>query len=107
MQDEFSLDDDFRENLLRSEMADSDKMKVLSMMNPPAIKETPDRAALVGQLISRSTEAPPNFDAETVRAIILNSQPVPLHIRLLNKLHEMLSAAEVSALLQELPRPLS
>jgi len=107
MQDEFSLDDDFRENLLRSEMADSDKMKVLSMMDPPAIKETPDRAALVGKLISRSTEAPPNFDAETVRAIILNSQPVSLHIRLLNKLHEMLSAAEVSALLQELPRPLS
>lgn len=107
MQDEFSLDDDFRENLLRSRMADSDKMRVLGMMDFPAIKESPDRAALVGKLIGRSIDAPPSFDAETLRAIILNSQPVSLQIRLLNKLHEMLSVDEVSALLQELPRPLS
>ena len=105
--DEFTLDDDFRETLLRGDISDGDKRAIIDLMDMSALKEFPDRAALIGPILDRTDIGLSDFDAMTARSLILNSKPVGTQISLFNKAHSTMTVDEACQVLASLPRPFS
>ncbi|WP_417281124.1 ATP-binding protein [Celeribacter sp.] len=103
----FSVDDNFRERLLATDISDNEKREIIEMMDLSALSSLPVRAGFVGPILSRTNVALPSLTPEIVKAIIVNTKPVGTQIRLLNLLHEKLDKNEVREVLAQLPDPYS
>ncbi|CAN7759360.1 ATP-binding protein [Ensifer adhaerens] len=102
---EFSVDLKIRETLLNSDLADTQKMIIIADIDPNLVSGTPSLASAIGPILNRSTLVASSYTPEFVRSVILNSHSESLQVSLLNKLHNVLSGAEVRDLLQGLPMP--
>ncbi|WP_318419123.1 YobI family P-loop NTPase [Photobacterium leiognathi] len=106
-QDNFSLDDDFRIELLQADISHINKLKVVESMDLYSVIYTPERIALVGTIIANSDVNLPNIDGDIASALIRNSSPVATQISLFNKYHTHLSDYGVRDVLMSLPKPYS
>lgn len=103
----FAIDDDFRDALLRSEIDNAAKLKLLALMDLGALVDLPNRAALVGSVVDKSATKITGLKGPVVQALVIHSRPVETQISLLNKYHELLTKDEVSHVLANLPSPYS
>lgn len=100
-----AVDDDFREQLLRTDIEDLAKRALIGSMDLSELANSPGRAALVGPILA-STDA--NLEAiafEASQAIILAAAPTRMQIKLFNELHPTMNVAQVRETLKLLPRP--
>lgn len=103
----FSVDDDFRERLLATDISDDEKRTIIGLMDLSGLPSLPERAGIVGPILLRTNCTLPSLTADIVKAIIVNAKPVSTQIRLLNLLHEKLDKNEVREVLRQLPDPYS
>ena len=102
-----SIDDDFREQLLRMDAADEKKRAVIGLMDLSQLADRPERAALVGPILARTDAKLKAITFEAAQAIILAANPTPMQIELFNKLHLTMDVSQVRETLKLLPRPYS
>lgn len=105
--DDFALDDDFREQLLRSEIDQASKRGIVKQMDLTALAGLPERSALIGPIIDGTDVSLFDLNADVVQALIDGSKPITTQISLLNKCHDLLTVEELRAVLAKLPRPYS
>jgi hypothetical protein len=105
--DSFSLDDSFREDLLRSEIEPVTKRRIIELMDLGALAGLPERSALIGPIINKADVKAFNLDGNIAQALIAHSKPIATQISLFNKCHSLLTDDEVRYVLSNLPRPLS
>ncbi len=103
----FSVDDDFRERLLATDISDDEKRAIIGLMDLSGLPSLPERAGIVGPILLKTNCTLPSLTADIVKAIIVNAKPVSTQIRLLNLLHENLDKTEVREVLGQLPDPYS
>lgn len=103
----FSVDDDFRERLLATDILDDEKRAIIGLMDLSGLPNLPERAGIVGPILLKTNCTLPSLTADIVKAIIVNTKPVSTQIRLLNLLHEKLNKTEVREVLGQLPDPYS
>ncbi|WP_072297243.1 hypothetical protein [Paracoccus sp. SM22M-07] len=101
----FSVDDNFRERLLTTDISDSEKREIIDLMDLSTLSSLPERAGIIGPILLRTNVALPSLTPDVVKAIIVNSKPVGTQIRLLNLLQEKLDKNEVREVLGQLPDP--
>lgn len=102
-----ALDDDFREELLRSDVDDTEKIEVVKLMNLELLEKLSDRSALVGPIIYNVDFSLSNISGSAVQSLVINSRPIAIQISLFNKYHNLLLPDEVHHVLVNLPRPYS
>ena len=107
IESECASDDDFREELLGSNISDEQKLKIIKMMDLNLLASMPLRAAKVGPVIERTGADFSELGAETSRAIILHSRPIQVQISLFNKLQQKLVEQQIRDILSQLPDPFS
>jgi hypothetical protein len=100
-----SVDDDFRERLLRSNIEDRYKRNLIDLMDLNQLVGRPERAALVGQILARTDSKVKNITFEVAQEMILASSPTITKIKLLNELHQTMDVQQVRETLKLLPRP--
>lgn len=105
--EDFSLEYDFLEELLESDISQKNKIKVVELMDLHSLVDLPERSALVGSIIVNSDANLPNIDGDITSALIKNSSPIATQISLFNKYHSHLSNDEVRDVLESLPKPYS
>jgi len=105
-ENEYDLDDDFREQLLRAEVSDEDRLQILSAMELNSLAGMPARAVIVGSIIARTGLKIDNLGVDGAREVIIHSRSLGTQIVLLNILHEMFDDQQVREILHLLPRPL-
>ncbi|MCA0934260.1 ATP-binding protein [Vibrio alginolyticus] len=105
--EDFSLEDDFLEELLESDISQKNKIKVVELMDLHSLVDLPERSALVGSIIVNSDANLPNIDGDITSALIKNSSPIATQISLFNEYHFHLSNDEVRDVLASLPKPYS
>ncbi|NEW91434.1 ATP-binding protein [Rhodopseudomonas sp. BR0M22] len=103
----FALDDDFREMLLGEDIGDNCKLSIIGSMNLSLLSDLPSRAGKVGSVLDKTGADVSALDAETARAVILNSSPTQVQISLFNKCQKVLSDGDVREILAALPAPFS
>jgi len=103
--DQFSLDDDFREKLLKSDIDDGQKLRIVEDMDLTLLAGLPRRAAVIGELFHRTSTNISHLTAEAAQAVIINAKPVSVQVSLFNKCHELLSDEQVRGTLQRMPDP--
>ncbi len=103
----YTIDDGFRGELLKSAIADTQKLQVISEIDPRFVASHPTVAASIAPVLNRSQISPGDYHADFIRAVVINSRRGEPQISLFNKLHGVLSPAEVRSVLQELPSPYS
>lgn len=103
----FSVDDNFRERLLATDIGDNEKREIIDLMDLSALSSLPERAGIIGPILLRTNVALPSLTPDIVKAIVVNTKPVGTQIRLLNLLHEKLDKNEVRDVLGQLPDPYS
>ncbi|MCZ0928682.1 ATP-binding protein [Halomonas janggokensis] len=105
--DNFTLDDDFREELLRSEIGNVAKLGVVQLMDLGALVNLPERSALIGPIIDNNDESISSLDGSIVQSLITHSTPIATQISLFNKYRFLLTDDEVRNVLASLPPPFS
>lgn len=100
-----SVDDDFREQLLRAEITDEEKRAVIGLMDLSQLADRPDRAALVAKILARTDTNLQAITLEAAQAIIHAAETTPMQIKLFNELHRMMDVPQVRETLKMLPRP--
>ena len=103
----FSLDDDFREELLRTGIINVAKLKVIELMDLEALVDLPERSALIGPIINNTDASISNLSGSIVQSLIINSIPIATQISLFNKCHSLMTSDEVRHVLANLPKPFS
>lgn len=103
----FALDDHFREELLRSDLGNRAKLQIIELMNLEALKDLPERSALIGQIISIADGEISKISASSAQSLVINSHPIATQISLFNRYHALMSDEEVRHILTSLPRPFS
>lgn len=103
----YSIDDDFRERLLTTDISDDKKRAVIALMDLSALPSLPERAGIVGPILLRTNGALPSLTPDIAKAVIVNAEPVGTQVQLLNLLHETLDKNEVRDVLGQLPYPYS
>jgi hypothetical protein len=105
--DSFELDDDFLEDLLRSDIDHVAKLEVVRLMDLKLLVNLSERSALIGSIIQNDDIE--NFDLDTAIALSLieHSEPIETKISLLNKCQNYLNDDDVRQTLVNLPRPFS
>jgi hypothetical protein len=101
-----SLDDDFREQLLATDMKVEEKRAVIGLMDLSQLANRPVRAALVAQILAR-TDTDLEVTFEAAKAIILAAERTPMQIKLFNELHRTMDVPQIRETLKLLPRPYS
>ena len=101
----YPMDDEFRAQLIRSSISDTQKLKVLADIDESYVAATPSLAAIVGALLDRSAGARHDYGVEFIKAIVLHARSVKVQVSLLNKMHLALSVSEVRDILRGLPAP--
>lgn len=102
-----SIDDDFRERLLTTDISDNEKRALIGLMDLSNLPSLPERAGIVGPILLRTDGALPSLTPDIVKAVVVNAGPVSAQIQLLNLLHETLEKNEVREVLGQLPYPYS
>ena len=100
-----SVDDDFREHLLRASIRDDDKRAVIGLMDLSQLADRPERAALVSPILARTDTALKGITFEAAQAVILAASPTSIQIKLFNELHRTMDVSQVRETLKLLPRP--
>ncbi|MGW6780959.1 hypothetical protein ACWF50_23405 [Brucella pseudogrignonensis] len=100
---EYPLVDEFRANLLRSRITDTQKLSLIDDMDQTFIAGNASVAADVSSIIDRNPIDSRRYSAELIKAVIVNSRAIRAQVSLLNKLHSALSVAEVREVLRRLP----
>lgn len=101
------VDDDFREDLLHSDIADDVKRAVIGLMDLGQIPQLPDRAAVVAPILTRTDVNLEGMTFEVAKALILAANPVSMQITLFNELHRTMDIPQVREILSLLPHPYS
>ncbi|MBF4406110.1 ATP-binding protein, partial [Vibrio anguillarum] len=73
--EDFSLEDDFLEELLESDISQKNKIKVVELMDLHSLVDLPERSALVGSIIVNSDTNLPNIDGDIASILIKHSSP--------------------------------
>ncbi|MGY4879609.1 ATP-binding protein [Vreelandella aquamarina] len=105
--DSFSLDDAFREELLRYDIDDSAKLKIVKLMDLEALVDLPERSALIGPILNKKDAELSMINGDVAQSIIINSTPTEMQISLLNKYHSCMGDDDVRRVLENLPTPFS
>lgn len=105
--DSFALDDNFKEELLRSEIDDTAKLRLVKLMNLETLIGLPDRSAIVGSIINNTDAEISNLNGSIAQSLIKHSTPIATKISLLNKYHPLMTDDEVRHILASLPKPFS
>lgn len=105
--DGFGLDDDFREKLLRSEIDNVDKLKIIGLMDLEALVHLPERSALIGPIIDSADAKISKLSENSAQSLITHSRPIATQISLLNKYHLLIGDDEIRGILANLPTPFS
>ncbi|WP_199767339.1 hypothetical protein [Aeromonas sp. ASNIH5] len=105
--DEFALDDDFRENLLRAEIDNKAKLRIIDLMNLEVLVNHPERSALIGKIINSTDANLSNINSGVAHSLVINSMPIATKISLFNKYHSLMTDDEVRFVLANLPKPYS
>ena len=103
----FSIDDDFHERLLGTDISDDDKRAIIGLMDLSGLQSLPERARIVGPILLRTNGALPSLTPDIVKAVVVNAKTVGTQVQLLNLLHETLDENEVREVLAQLPYPYS
>ena len=101
----FAVDDDFRDDLLRCEIDDVAKRNIVDLLDLETLVGNPGRSALVGAIFDNSIVKMPDLDGQVAQSLVLHSMPISTQISLFNKCHSFLTDDEVRHVLAELPRP--
>lgn len=104
-EEKLNIDDDFREQLLKSDIADEKKLQIIARMNLSLLIELPSRSALIGAIIYRTKADLNNITSEPAQIIVINSKPSKIQISLFNKYHSILSDEQVREIIQNMPSP--
>ena len=102
-----SLDDEFLEKILQSDINNSAKIEIIKLMDLEALVSLPERSALVGQIINRENIKITNLSASSAQSLIINANPIAAQISLFNQYNSLMSDEEVHYVLGKLPRPFS
>lgn len=105
--DDFALDDNFREGLLRTEIDDGDKLAIVQLMDLSSLVGLPERSALIGPIINHPDANISKIDPIIAQSLISHAAPIAMRISLFNKLHSLMSDEEVRQVLANLPQPFS
>lgn len=105
--DSFELDDDFREELLRSKINNVAKLGVVELMDLDELVDFHERAALIGPIINSTDAKISLLDGSIAQSLIMHSEPIETKISLFNKYHSLMKDDEVRHVLVSLPRPFS
>lgn len=105
--DEFDLDDDFRENLLRAEIDNKAKLGIIDLMDLELLVNHPERSALIGKIINSTDANLSNINSGVAQSLVINSMPIATKISLFNKYHSLMTDGEVRFVLENLPKPYS
>lgn len=103
----FSIDDDFRERLLATDISDDEKRALIGLMDLSSLPSLPERAGIVGPILLRTNATLPSLTPDIVKAVVVNAKPVGTQVKLLNLLHETLDKNETREVLGQLPYPYS
>ncbi len=101
----FDLSDEFLEGLLRTGIRNEDKLSIVRLMDLNSLISLPERARIVGSVLSAEDNTISGIDADIAHSLIDNSSPVSVQVLLLNKYHTTMENDEVRRLLESLPRP--
>jgi len=102
---EISVGDDFRELLLKSNITDDNKLKVIEAMDLSLLTGLPARAILIGEILNRTKNVVKNLDEIAAKTIITSAATTSKQISLFNDFHVILSKDKVRDILQSLPDP--
>jgi len=103
----FALNDNFREELLRTDIDNASKLKIIELMDLDALEKTPERSALIGSIISKNEAKLANLTGAAAQSLIKDSTPIATQISIFNQYHTLLTDDEVRNVLAELPKPFS
>ncbi|MCG7565154.1 ATP-binding protein [Pseudoalteromonas sp. CnMc7-15] len=104
--DIYSLDDDFRELLLRTELDKTYKLEIVRLINLETVISDPDRALLIGPILLNSESYNDiELNEDIVQSLILNCSPVSIQISLFNRYQSLLDDYTVREILTKLPKP--
>lgn len=105
--DNYSLDDDFLDELLRTQIDILDKLRIVELMDLESLKILPKRSALIGPIIDKADGKISNLNGSIIQSLIRYSSPIATQISLFNKYHYLLTDSEVRSVLVNLPKPFS
>ncbi|MFC3069851.1 hypothetical protein [Phenylobacterium soli] len=106
-QDEFSMDEEFSEELLGSNIDDNHKLSIIQSMDLATLASEPSRARAVGEVLVRTGVGELTLDGAAARTIVLNSSPIGAQISLLNMLNSLFDDSAIRDILRRLPAPFS
>jgi hypothetical protein len=106
-ENEYDLDDDFREELLSRDITDDHRLEIIEAMDFTLFASLRSRAAIVGSILARSSSEISDLGVEPIRAIIVNSSPIEIQIILFNKYQPQLENSQIREILDVLPEPFS
>jgi hypothetical protein len=102
--DEFALDDDFREQLLNSEIEDKDRIEIIEAMDMDQLATMPARAKVIGGILVRTGADIGSLGEAPIMAIVRYAVPVSTQIKLFNRFQDQLPDSLVPQLISELPK---
>ncbi|MEZ9370456.1 ATP-binding protein [Shewanella sp. 10N.286.51.B2] len=105
--DSFALDDDFLEELLRSEIDNIAKLGIIELMDLELLVDLPKRSAIIGSIIVNTDANISSLNRSIAQSLIRYSSPITTQITLLNKYHSLMTNDEVRLALSNLPKPFS
>lgn len=104
---DFSLGDDFLEEILRSKIDDHSKLGIVELMELHSLPSFPQRSALIGQIINDTNANIDNIDGDIAKSLVINSEHLETQISLFNKYHSLMTNNDVREVLTSLPKPFS
>jgi len=102
-----SIDDDFREELVKADIDDAQRHALIESMDLASLPDAPGRAAVIAPIFERVNRPLPELSADQARLLIENAGPVRSKISLLNKAADLLPDEMVRDILSSLPAPYS
>jgi hypothetical protein len=105
--DSFALDDDFLEDLLRTQIDIVAKLGIVKLMDLELLIDLPKRSALIGPIIVKTNADIPSLNRNIVQSLIRYSSPIATQISLFNKYHTLMKNDDVRHVLASLPKPFS
>lgn len=105
--DKFALDDDFFEELLKTDIDSAAKVKIVKLMDLERLDEFPKRAALVGSTIFNTNANISEINGTIAQSLVRHSSPISTQISLLNRYQSLMTHREVREILTNLPKPYS
>ena len=101
------IDDDLREELLRSDIDNAAKLGIIELMDLEALVSLPERSALIGSILSKTDASISNLIGSVAQSLLTHSTPIATQISLFNKYHSLITNDEVRRVLANLPKPFS